>query len=435
MSGRTVFRILLYLAAALILFGDFILLLTKIQNTTGWYSEDHANWVLFVLYASFFAWLFSVADNKVPARILPLLLVATWAIVSQLLRPGIQLEGLIQAGTFFRYIPLVIIGFYISSEAFDQKINHLIMFAFTAHFLVASAQYLYPMASFAAGVVHDSYELGISKGGTAGDQLVRFGNAAGGFKNNIEFACLALLVWAHAWTGAGMKTSFIRATALCCSTAAVLMSGSLGVFLVMAVAAIACYLVKKGVLPWGGVVAAPLMLSIAALYWYDSHLWIFFLGADIVEILMNQRLGVIAFMKEILLHEPMIFVFGVGADLGSLERLVAHSWSAPILLLESARSIEDVYWLALMLYFGFAWVLALAVSFYMLYRPIAWRLAVAPHGSPMSALVLYLVTSALALSFVNQAFEVSVLSFFIWYFTGSVFRTCSVHRKSLVFVS
>ena len=187
---------------------------------------------------------------------------------------------------------------------------------------------------------------------------------------------------------------------------------------------------KIGKLSRARVLAASLagVTVVAGLYTYALSLDLdyetgtlgYILTPDYIEAAMNGRLGVMVVILPQLMDNPQFFV-GYGADwtfitsnLIQAERIANYALVATL-----EKTIEDVYWVALLLYYGAIGMVFFVLFLVKLYKRLSqifdrhtgWIADMAE-----TARMLFLVN--IILNFVNQAFEVQTNSLLLWAFVG-----------------
>lgn len=154
---------------------------------------------------------------------------------------------------------------------------------------------------------------------------------------------------------------------------------------------------------------------------YDKHDFLFAFTTRYIEIAQKQRLGIAMTMLPNFFNSDLInVVFGFSADREILMERFIQIKDRPGLLNSDARHIEDVYWVALIYYYG---VLGM-ILFLMFLRKI-WKLINAKlhrlknvTDSPFLTAALLLLFIAIPLNLFNQAFEVRTYSFYLWLILG-----------------
>lgn len=133
-----------------------------------------------------------------------------------------------------------------------------------------------------------------------------------------------------------------------------------------------------------------------------------------------QRLGLVTYML------PNVFDGGVtllghSSDITIVTQAVESHFDLPPFVADVfAGVVEDVYWLALLLYFGFLGLGFFAI-FYGKNIAIQWRLFKNARDKDVrefAQIALLLLLLAIPLNMINQTFEVRTFAYYLWFFVG-----------------
>lgn len=138
-----------------------------------------------------------------------------------------------------------------------------------------------------------------------------------------------------------------------------------------------------------------------------------------LEIAAEQRLGVIIsvlpeFVTSVDLQRML---FGFSADPAVIEAFIAGMFNAPRTLVRQVGIVEDVYWGAIVLYYGLAGFASMAYVVGSLgYEAYGIRKQNESRRLPreLATVGLLLLTAAVPLNLVGRAFEVRQFAFYLW---------------------
>ena len=150
----------------------------------------------------------------------------------------------------------------------------------------------------------------------------------------------------------------------------------------------------------------------------------FVFSRSYIEAAMNQRLGVVSIIVP-QLTKDLGFWIGLGADQNFVAKYVIQNTYIPnyALMASLYQTLEDVYWIAFLLYFGIPGLLLLLIFMRRLYSATYEIGASTNHWSVEPARIArILLLLAIPLNFVNQAFEVQIYSLPLWLFTAIALR-------------
>jgi len=165
---------------------------------------------------------------------------------------------------------------------------------------------------------------------------------------------------------------------------------------------------------------APVLQQLSNLSNFD---FAFMFTPEYVEMAKHQRLGVLLYVLPMWLHGPH-FLFGYGPDKSVfIQAFIDSSFRlmAPDSLAGSLSGvIEDVYWGALLVYYGIVGVF-LFLTFYFSVARRVYRFVRFPNLSVLQQIgevSWLLILASLLLNMLNQAFEIRQFSFYLWLFIG-----------------
>jgi len=143
-------------------------------------------------------------------------------------------------------------------------------------------------------------------------------------------------------------------------------------------------------------------------------------SSHLLEGMMNSRLGVITYILPKLLFSPHNII-GFSPDKYFFTEFVTVNFPAVpfILIAVLPHVLEDVYWVAMYVYYGmigFALWLFFLVAFY---KRISGSLGLLSfYDNYLTKVAIVLLLTTLPLNLLNQAFEVRTFSFYLWLFCG-----------------
>lgn len=135
-----------------------------------------------------------------------------------------------------------------------------------------------------------------------------------------------------------------------------------------------------------------------------------------IEAAMNGRLGVMVLVLPKLMSSPQ-FLFGFGADKALIVDYTIQTANIAnyALIVTLDKTLEDVYWVAMLLYFGLIGTAIFVLFFIKIYGRIS-IIAKQDAGwiSEAAEIARLLLLLSIPLNFVNQAFEVQIFSLALW---------------------
>ena len=158
----------------------------------------------------------------------------------------------------------------------------------------------------------------------------------------------------------------------------------------------------------------------------------FVFSKDYIEAAMNQRLGIITLVLPQLIYDPQILL-GFGADKAYIaDYAINTTYLSNYALIASLRlTLEDVYWVSLLLYFGIPGFLLFCLFLYKIYDRLSDLVRVKDSWfSEAAEIARLLLLLSIPLNFVNQAFEVQIFALVVWSLAAIALRgsQCPVLR-------
>lgn len=153
----------------------------------------------------------------------------------------------------------------------------------------------------------------------------------------------------------------------------------------------------------------------------DLHVFEVF-TAEYLRVAMMQRLGILLEVLPQFLTELRVadVLFGLSPDRAILNRFVADMVEVPTVLTGNVAVIEDVYWVALPVYYGLVGLTLfggfLVLIFGQLYRIAWWGKELLERRLARIALLLLVVS--VPLNLIGQYFETRQFSFYLWLMVG-----------------
>lgn len=174
------------------------------------------------------------------------------------------------------------------------------------------------------------------------------------------------------------------------------------------------------------------MQSLAASVEYEYTSFLALFSPEILVNLMNQRLGLlIYFLPELILHGDIFF--GHSPDRFYIAEVARQEYdNVPAIILSVFDKVfEDVYWLALVSYYGvvgaFFWIIWLFRLGWFIRPLLTFEGAVKKIGLIAVALLILSIPFNMA----NQAFESRYFSFYLWLFVGLAVAEMKKQQKLL----
>lgn len=271
-----------------------------------------------------------------------------------------------------------------------------------------------------------------------GDKFEGVNDLMGTMGNNISFGYFMLVGLLLVLSNPGKDLKRTVLAALFCLL--ILLSGA-RIILIAGVLAVGGYvLIRMPV--WQAILFALVIapgLAIAVLYTLiyianssqdiDNTSFLFIFRAEYIQIALNQRLGILLYILPELLTDAWYLV-GYSADKGYLaSQVIPYIPGIPYMIVAVAFEVlEDVYWVAMLMYFGFIgvafWVLFLQRLFIRLW-PL--RRSADMLTRRLSYVACSLIILSVPLNLLNQAYEVRSFSFYTW-----LFCALALHRAFMV---
>jgi hypothetical protein len=174
-----------------------------------------------------------------------------------------------------------------------------------------------------------------------------------------------------------------------------------------------------------GLSIAPLLVPVSmvvSLGVTDTYFFEIF-SASYVEQAMDQRLGIVALVVPYFLSSLNLtdVLFGLSADRQILDRVISDMFNVPLNLVSEVATIEDVYWAALVVYYGLIGFSLLTGFFWAVGRKVQSILQRTDDAvlRRLARIAILLLAVAVPLNFLGQFFEVRQFSFYIWLFVGA----------------
>lgn len=128
-------------------------------------------------------------------------------------------------------------------------------------------------------------------------------------------------------------------------------------------------------------------------------------------------------------------IFGYSPDQEAVKNIIASSSDGRLAKLLYYTAFEDVYWVALLAYFGVFGLVIFLVMLYRLYREGRFLLVIARECGDKERMVLAagfltLLVMSLPYCFFERALEINIFSYYFWFFAGLVCRHSQILRKS-----
>ena len=150
-----------------------------------------------------------------------------------------------------------------------------------------------------------------------------------------------------------------------------------------------------------------------------------------IEQAMEQRLGIVLLVLPHFLSGLTVvdLLFGLSADRAILDQFVSDMFDVPKLLVEQIATIEDVYWVAILVYYGFIGFTLFGGFFVSVIRHVhtVYEQATDALERRMAQISLLLFVVDVPLNLLAQFFESRQFSFFLWLFAG-VSLSYAAHR-------
>ncbi|MGC9449549.1 hypothetical protein [Cereibacter johrii] len=408
-----------------------------------------------VIILTFLAFLFlSTAGGQAKYRdicpgCLPLVLFFSFfSVMTTAWNGGDILVGVLQVKATMRY---VLVAYVVANVGFSSRQMGLFFRFFTIAVMVnlglASIQVLFPSiaASFnpygfigqnQSGALVSTSQM---EGGSAG---VAFGAAL----NTIEFAFL-LAAWWIAYAGAGIPNgrNQLALSLIWLAPVAifVFLSDSKIAFLALMLSAYlhfarilsghALRILNSSIAFMATAGAFALLIELGIVELPDTG-FLSFLSGDYIEIAKLQRLGIVTTYLEMIESFSGDILLGLGGDpIRTVKILESQGYRLPYLLMFSPASIEDVYWVAIFIFYGLigAGAMFLALGKLFVRTALLSRGARVLEVARLNAAVANLLVFIFVTGIMNQILEVKQFSFYFWFLVGYArFIACNIDRDS-----
>jgi len=368
-----------------------------------------------------------------------LVLFVASAFVSVFLQGGDLLTAVLNLKALLRYVLIVYV--LLNVQVGQQEVQTFIRLVYVSlgiQFLVSAIQFVAPYEIDAIFLprVEESEVAGIQFQSTAVKELER-GYVSGTMANTISFGGFLLVGLAT------YITRYIQQRRTLAYWGVVVlalffsfMSGSRGVTIatVLLVAADHYFDGRTGQFIRMGLYASPLLLPLivfAGIDVTDNYFFEIFSGAY-VDKAMEQRLGILLLVLPHFLSGlgTLDIIFGLSADNEILNEFVSDMFDIPQLLVAHVADIEDVYWIAIIVYYGILGFALFGGFFGSVVRHVNMvrRQATQLLEKRMARATLLLFITAVPLNFLAQFFETRQFSFYLWLFAG-ISLSYAAHRS------
>lgn len=369
-----------------------------------------------------------------------LFLFVSWAFVLVLLNDAELYLALANIKALLRYILLVYIIMILNPNQHEiRSILRWIIFGVVFQVIIGFIQFVggIPVRDFIAARHVTEGLWGITKNFT-GDRFEGVNHLMGTMGDNISYA-MFLLVGLAWWVSTTKPCGIKYLLGIMFFFIPISLSGSRSATIAAVIMVLAHQVLIFG---WRRfIVLMVLALSIAVLVLpfvivtEDKRSFFYMFTSGYLESAFNQRLGIVAFIL------PPVFlnfhtVIGFSPDKYIFVDYVANSLTQipEILLAVLPGVLEDVYWVALLVYYGL-----IGLSFFVLFycgmvKKINHirKISASTMQFRLGTIALLLLIIAVFLNLLNQAFEVRQFSFYLWLFCGlslSVFRQSKISYR------
>ena len=154
-------------------------------------------------------------------------------------------------------------------------------------------------------------------------------------------------------------------------------------------------------------------------------------SGDYVRVAQKQRLGaLIGNVPTVLVNKPIL---GYGADQNTTIERLNMSQRSFLLKILSKNGFKDVYWVAILCFYGVLGLVLFALIFYRLFTAALRLYKRAVHGytKDIAMVMLCLVVVTVFLLFFNRALEFRGYGFYFWLCAGLMFASdsaCETYR-------
>ncbi len=209
---------------------------------------------------------------------------------------------------------------------------------------------------------------------------------------------------------------------------AILLSGSRAVFLTTFLAIGIIIMFRHGI----RIVVYLAGFSLVAMYalLFMEHgtsykdFW-YFLSPNVFDVMESQRFGMVRIFIEYVTALDRHLFFGLSPDKDHIIQYIIGNYRMPVLFSSSTLiAIEDVFWIAIVFYYGIIGVGLFMMLIYNIYMRLKATEAYPGLTEFQADMVLsskVIMLTLLPLNFLNQMFSVRTFSFYVWTMVGLTF--------------
>lgn len=364
-----------------------------------------------------------IVGNATFRATFPLLLVLLLVLTGfflQTLSTGAPLSAALQTKALVRYVFAGIITCYCVVPGFERRFTNLLMIAATIQLVIVFLQ-IYDAQVFGVmflpNTAGETSIGGIQDHSTGYYEYLQSNHVSGTFRHNIGLAFFFLVVLSvilfekpNALEMSNFKKisfAFLIVTGVYYSGSRIALIAAIFLFLLLILSQVAKVRVVAPLLiiPCVAGILYAYQIQIGVDSTRDQFTYIF--SEHYIQNAEKQRLGLLYMFWDSLKVSPTLLVTGLGFDHNAIYQFI---WSEnvfrPALMYWDSRSLEDVYWIALVYYYGLAFVAALVLTLFYVMRS-------ALRSDGVSVGVALLVITCVC-AFFNQSFEVRTLSYYLW---------------------
>lgn len=418
----TLFFSFLLILTVYLPFEDFVLKFFLVSDKTYILLRQISDFSVFNMYMLFVFVVLYRGKLRVPGKILSIIFVIflSYIILENTFMARVDLTTISSIKALVRYIPLVFIVYHLRPS--DQFKVEFIKLVIALAFVEAIIGYVEiiggnTIVSFFAPRLIDNPELGIVFTSTLA-VINNTGEIFGTMPYTINyslFLVIGTVLWIHfAKYLYKIKSSLIFFLGVIFLIVPIYFSGSRVGFFAAILAILLSVGMKYGVRAF--FLGLSIIVSIFLLlfpflprYGNNQSFWAF-LSPDFINILKAQRLGLLESFLENLFNPTLIT--GLGSNRLTVWNFIVTVWNLPFYM---GQIIGDVYWLALILYYGylglFIFIMFLGILYYKLNKLFKTSSHIQKEIVNCSKILLLLL---IPLNFFNQAFEVRTFSFYLW---------------------
>lgn len=218
-------------------------------------------------------------------------------------------------------------------------------------------------------------------------------------------------------------------------------SGSRAVFLVSILLVIFNYLLLHSINKFiiYTLISIPLLaIAVALLIFFtdveDNYVFFAF-SKKYWEIAKMQRLGIIFIMApEFFFNSFITILLGFSGDISTLAEHFSKITNRPLILKLSPGTIEDVYWVAFLYYYGVTGLLTLIYFVVYFFKKMHSNLGLYFSNVKFDIIraSLLLLSSSILLNFFMQSFKIRTFSFFLWLLVGMSIYSINQYRNEKI---